>query len=469
MLPHVTIQLPISVSLLSNNWYGGERGGGWEFKEEDGGFKKKDFPENHILLFTIVNPVYPITVDVLHTITQAFGEVLRIVIFKKHGVQAMVEFANVDMARAAKEGLDGADIYSGCCTLKIEYAKPTRLNVHKNDSETWDYTTPTPGADSQRQRPAPLLPEPAGGPQGFRGSPEYGRTAERHENGFGVRQGRDGATPRFDYEESAGGAGGRFGGEPSRSIGGGRAPGQRFGGQPGGPPVQSRGSRGVVDATDGPQEGAVLMVYGLNMEKMNADRLFNLLCLYGNVFKIKFLKTKEGSAMVQMGDAPSVDRAIFYLNGLDFFNTKMNVNYSKQAFLADVSMPYDLPDGTPSFKSFVNSKNNRFLNSDMASKNRLQPPCKVLHFYNTPPGLTEEDLRKVFEENGTAFPADIRLLQNKSEKSSSGHLEFSTLQEAVEALVICNHIPLSGANVKWPYTTKLCFSTPRPGQAEQTQ
>lgn len=32
------------------------------------------------------------------------------------------------------------------------------------------------------------------------------------------------------------------------------------------------------------------------------------------------------------------------------------------------------------------------------------------------------------------------------EKSSSGHLEFSTLQDAVEALVICNHIPLSGAS-----------------------
>ena len=33
------------------------------------------------------------------------------------------------MARAAKEGLDGADIYSGCCTLKIEYAK-VRRSVH---------------------------------------------------------------------------------------------------------------------------------------------------------------------------------------------------------------------------------------------------------------------------------------------------------------------------------------------------
>lgn len=31
--------------------------------------------------------------------------------------------------------------------------------------------------------------------------------------------------------------------------------------------------------------------------------------------------------MVQMGDAASVDRAIFYLNGLEFFGTKMNVKY----------------------------------------------------------------------------------------------------------------------------------------------
>jgi len=94
--------------------------------------------------------------------------------------------------------------------------------------------------------------------------------------------------------------------------------------------VGGGGSRVVVTTGsgsngEGPQEGAVLMVYGLNMERMNADRLFNLLCLYGNVFKVKFLKTKEGSAMVQMGDAASVDRAIFYLNGLEFFNTKMNV------------------------------------------------------------------------------------------------------------------------------------------------
>ena len=41
------------------------------------------------------------------------------------------------------------------------------------------------------------------------------------------------------------------------------------------------------------------MVYGLCLEKMNPSRIFNLFCLYGNVVRVKFLKTKEGCAMVQ--------------------------------------------------------------------------------------------------------------------------------------------------------------------------
>jgi len=98
---------------------------------------------NLVLLLTIMNPIYPITTDVLYTICNNCGPVQRIVIFRKNGVQAMVEFDSVQSAQRAKASLNGADIYSGCCTLKIEYAKPTRLNVFKNDQDTWDYTNPT--------------------------------------------------------------------------------------------------------------------------------------------------------------------------------------------------------------------------------------------------------------------------------------------------------------------------------------
>uniref|UniRef100_A0A8C3UTX9 PTBP1-like RNA recognition motif 2 domain-containing protein n=1 Tax=Catharus ustulatus TaxID=91951 RepID=A0A8C3UTX9_CATUS len=107
---------------------------------------------NNVLLFTILNPIYSITTDVLYTICNPCGPVQRIVIFRKNGVQAM-------SAQRAKASLNGADIYSGCCTLKIEYAKPSRLNVFKNDQDTWDYTNPnlsgTGNGRSQKKRMIP--------------------------------------------------------------------------------------------------------------------------------------------------------------------------------------------------------------------------------------------------------------------------------------------------------------------------
>lgn len=78
--------------------------------------------------------------DVIHQICSPNGKVIRIVIFKKNGIQAMVEFDTLDSAKRAKHALNGCDIYSGCCTLRVEYAKvrnlvwPTRLGVPKNSS-----------------------------------------------------------------------------------------------------------------------------------------------------------------------------------------------------------------------------------------------------------------------------------------------------------------------------------------------
>lgn len=100
---------------------------------------------NHVLLITVINPHYTITCDLIHQICSTYGKVNRIVIFKKNGVQAMVEFDNVESAKRAKTMLYGCDIYSGCCTLRIEYAKPSRLNIHKNDNDSFDYTNPNLG------------------------------------------------------------------------------------------------------------------------------------------------------------------------------------------------------------------------------------------------------------------------------------------------------------------------------------
>lgn len=96
-------------------------------------------------------------------------------------------------------------------------------------------------------------------------------------------------------------------------------------------------------------------------------------------FQIKFLKTKEGAAMIQMGDGMAVERCVQHLNNAPMFNSKnrLQLGYSKQPFLSDVANPFTLPDGSPSFKDFIGNKHNRFINPAMSMKNRIQSPSRV--------------------------------------------------------------------------------------------
>ncbi|TDH15613.1 hypothetical protein EPR50_G00010660 [Perca flavescens] len=47
---------------------------------------------NKVLLLSIQNPLYPITTDVLYNVCNPVVNVVRIVIFKRNGIQAMVEY-----------------------------------------------------------------------------------------------------------------------------------------------------------------------------------------------------------------------------------------------------------------------------------------------------------------------------------------------------------------------------------------
>uniref|UniRef100_A0A8C4QJZ2 Heterogeneous nuclear ribonucleoprotein L like n=1 Tax=Eptatretus burgeri TaxID=7764 RepID=A0A8C4QJZ2_EPTBU len=306
---------------------------------------------NHILLFTILNPAYPITTDVIYTICYPCGAVQRIVIFKKNGLQHT--FDSVQSAQRAKASLNGADIYSGCCTLKIEYAKPARLNVFKNDSETWDYTNPNLGRqdEGKRQRQPALLGD--------------------HPNSYGECG---------EYGES----------------------------------------------------------------EINVVKIFLLCCLYLYLpgvyffFQIKFMKSKPGAAMVEMGDPYAVDRAIVHLNQASIFERRINLCVSKQLSIVP-SQSYELPDATSSYKDFTACRNNRFTNPEKAAKNRIQQPSSILHFFNAAPDINEEKMNEMCEVAEIKKPTVFKAFTGKSDKSASGLLEWDNKNDAMEALSILNH------------------------------
>jgi len=108
--------------------------------------------EPHSLLRVVIeNMIYPITIDVLHKIFFKFGQVLRIVTYMKNEkLHAFIEFSNPVVASAAKNSLNGQNIYNGCCTLRVDFAEMRKLKVKYNNDRTWDYTNPNLPSGDER-------------------------------------------------------------------------------------------------------------------------------------------------------------------------------------------------------------------------------------------------------------------------------------------------------------------------------
>jgi heterogeneous nuclear ribonucleoprotein L len=180
----------------------------------------------------------------------------------------------------------------------------------------------------------PLVPTPpgGGGGGGF-GSP---RTQQMYGDpgvGYTPRQQQQPA-PRYgnpygDYSGGASGGGGNFGSEPR-----------------------------------------VLMVYGLPGD-VNCQHLFNLLCQYGNVLKVKILLNKQGTAMIEMDHPQAATSALRLLHNTPLRKGRMELGYSKHSSIMSNPNPPPLHDGTPSFVDFTGSRNNRFLTEEGSSKNHI--------------------------------------------------------------------------------------------------
>ncbi|KAM7510076.1 hypothetical protein LguiB_008951 [Lonicera macranthoides] len=108
---------------------------------------KKKEPESNVLLASIENMQYAVTVDVINQVFSAFGTVQKIAIFEKNGgTQALVQYPDITTAAVAKDALEGHSIYDGgYCKLHLSYSRHTDLNVKAYSDKSRDYTVPESG------------------------------------------------------------------------------------------------------------------------------------------------------------------------------------------------------------------------------------------------------------------------------------------------------------------------------------
>ncbi|XP_073528713.1 heterogeneous nuclear ribonucleoprotein L-like isoform X17 [Phyllobates terribilis] len=505
------------------------------------------FGGSNVLLISIYNADYPVSVDIIYSVFNPLGKVERIVIFRRNAIKAMVEFKTVYGAQKARAALNGTDLFPGCGKLNIEYARPSRLNVFRNNNDSWDYSKTSMNKPDQGNEPQgqafqgnqPPFHNQGNGPQGQafqgnqppfqnqgngpQGQPFQGNRPPFHNQGNGPQgqpfqgnqppfsnqgnmpqrqpfQGNRTPFTRFDgYNQGNQGFQGNH--PPFQNFGGynqgneqqmqafqgnhppnyppNQPPFQRFDGYGNPGPMVPFPNQNTMGPGDNPEMasfpqtcppfmqsgptggigGIVAMIGGLHQEKMNCDRVFSLFCLYGNVSKVKFMKSIPGTALVEMTDEFAVQRAVSNLNMVQIFGKTVSVCVSKQYSVVPSHMFY-LQDGTSSYKDFSMSKLNRFTIATQPSKNLMQPPSCVLRYYNVPLKTTESNFQKLCEElKVPKFIKHKAFDPRPPSKNGSGLLQWKMQAEAMEALLVLNHYQIRVPYNLNPYTLKLSFYT----------
>jgi heterogeneous nuclear ribonucleoprotein L len=389
-----------------------------------------------ILLFTVFNPKFPINVEVIYKVCALVGNVRKIVCFERSNVvQAMVEFDTLETAVKARNTMHGCDIYNGCCTMKVEFSKLENLSVRENGPMSWDFQEGRGEVEINR-RPVVL-----NNPDTMMTSGVFGSgvpTMQSKMQGGISMQGSLGMQGGLNMHGNMDGpralAGPGLGGGGSGSIGvasgGMMMPGlprnmgmmggiaEQLGG--GGYHEESGYRANSMNMGGYHDEGksCVLLVYGLKPPNWNCAKVFNLLCQYGNVNKIFFMKTKSNTAMVEMGNHEGLDNVVRNLQEVTIFGEKLKFHMSKNHIRINNPPPeYTLADGSPSVKEYFSERNlNRFVTPDLARKNRIIRPSAVLHFFNIMK-VSDAEVEELFRKANAPLPQKIKWVNTKQDQA----------------------------------------------------
>ncbi|XP_043721702.1 polypyrimidine tract-binding protein homolog 3-like isoform X1 [Telopea speciosissima] len=299
----------------------------------------QDSQPNRILLVTIHQLLYPITVEVLHQVFSPHGFVEKIVTFQKSaGSQALIQYQSRQSAVQARNALQGRNIYDGCCTLDIQFSNLSELQVNYNNERSRDFTNPALPSEQK----------------GRSSQPGYGDAGGLYALQPGAR-----AAVAFPQMGNSAAIAAAFGG-------------------------------GLPPGISGTNDRCTLLVSNLNLDKVDEDKLFNLFSIYGNIVRIKFLRNKPDHALVQMVDGFQAELAVHFLKGAMLFGKRLEVNFSKHTNITSA----------PDTHEYLNSNLNRFNRNAAKNYRYCCSPTKMIHLSTLPQDITEEEIMAHLEEHG---------------------------------------------------------------------
>ncbi|CAG5107393.1 Oidioi.mRNA.OKI2018_I69.chr1.g3298.t1.cds [Oikopleura dioica] len=357
-----------------------------KFQEVEGG-------NNHVLRVVVENMTYQITLDVLTHLFSQFGNVLKVITFTKNNqFQALIQMDCESNAQAAKLSLDGKNVYTNCCTLRIDYSKLQQLNVKFNNDKSRDYTRPElPQSDD------------------YNNSHSHSHSHQHSQMIPTYQSGLMGQAPQMGIPTSMM--------SPLPTIQNGSSP------------------YSPAPPSNGP---TVLLVANLDEERITCDILFTLFGVYGNVLRVKILYNKKDNALLQMADNHQATTALTHLNSRVLHDKPLRVVFSKHQ---QVQLPKENHEACDLTKDFTNNPLHRFKKPGSKNFQNIHPPSETLHLSNIPPEIEEERIRELFVPFGNI--KNFRFFHNDKKMAL---IEMGSEPEAVEALIQLHNVKLSDTN-----------------------
>eukprot|EP01096_Ripella_sp_DP13-Kostka_P006704 TRINITY_DN2414_c0_g2_i1.p1 TRINITY_DN2414_c0_g2~~TRINITY_DN2414_c0_g2_i1.p1 ORF type:complete len:549 (+),score=249.44 TRINITY_DN2414_c0_g2_i1:40-1647(+) len=386
-----------------------------------------------VLLVTISNVNYPITVETIFTIFSRYGQVFKTIIFTKppgDQLQALVQLSSPQAAQLAKTELDGQYIYSGCCNMSIQFSQTKNLIVKFNNEKSRDFTNPhlPPSLDAASGHHPHHMDPSYMGQMGF-------PMAMQMPGQMGPQPGM--ASPMDPYGMSAW-PGMHHQPNPFAAPTHGHAHGHSN--------FPSYPAAAAAPAGNAPANSSLVIINGID-ERTTIDELWTLFGVYGDVMRIKIMYGKKDTALLQYQTPQQAALAISYYNNLQFRDSILRVNFSK---CASIQLPRLGTENMDSTKDYADSPLHRF-NGKTAQN--LFPPSSCLFVNGVLNTTDREELIKLFADFGRV--SDVELLSDKS----AAFVQMGSLPEALEALINLHNHTFASRRLKISFAKSLLRSS----------
>ncbi|KAM9981137.1 hypothetical protein ACTFIY_003446 [Dictyostelium cf. discoideum] len=378
-----------------------------------------------VLLSTIENPgSNSITIDHLYHVFSSCGEVLRIVMFNKNNLQALIEFSTVESALHAKKTLSNHSLFhGGQCTLKLEVSKTDRLNITQNTDRAKDFSKSLPTVNQSSQQQQSSYYQSNGNnnnnnnnnqqqqqhhnnnnnnhhhqssSSSSSSSPSQGSHHHHHNNN------NNNNNNHHSHHHSSPSQHPHHSGSVSTNQQVGNHHSHHHGHNHHGSNHHNHHHQNGGNI--GHHRTTVLLVHGLDEAVMTCDRIFNLFCVYGNVQRVKILSSKKGAALVQMEDVQQAEAVIRFYHQMPLFKDTLQINYSKHLSITDSHNP----ESPTLSKDFAQSNLNRFTHPINTYKH-LYKPSQTLYFSNVPKDFTETNFNQLFQSLNLQKPVGFKI------------------------------------------------------------